>query len=436
MTLALPVVVSQLGQIVVQLVDNAMVGRLGAVELSGVSLAGTIVFLFFTLAMGLAMGLTPLVGEVFARGNYRLAASYLQNSLFTYVGVGMLITTMLFAFIPVIHHLGQPQEVVEMAIPYYCYISLSIIPYMLYAVFKQFLEGLGNTKVAMLIVITANCVNILFNWILIYGKWGFPEMGAAGAGCSTLISRILMPLMMIAYFYYKDSFRRYFAFFRRSEFGWTRIKALFKVGLPISGQMLMETSIFAISSIMMGWISTEAIAANQIVTVISNVAFMAIIGVGSAITICVSHAYGRKDFGQIRRYAVTGYRICLTWNTFTICMIIGLRHYIPMIFSTDQQVIDLASYLLIFVAFFQIPDGMQIISIGVLRGIQDVKIIMYVALVSYFLVGMSCGYLLAFVAGMQSAGLWTGVIIGLAMASTLLFVRYRSQLRRLGASVS
>lgn len=432
MTLALPVVASQLGQILVQLVDNSMVGHLGAVELSSVSFAGTIMFLFLTVAMGVAMGLTPLVGEVYARNNYRLAASYMQNALVTYTAIGLIFTGLLFAFIPVMSYLGQPEEVVEMAIPYYIYISLSVIPFMLYSVFKQFLEAIGNTKVAMVIVIAVNCVHIFSNWLLIYGKWGFPEMGTTGAGISTLVSRSLMPLMIIAYFFYKDSFRRYFSFFSRSNFDWIRVKALFRVGLPISGQMLMEGSIFAVSSIMMGWIGTEAIAANQIVTVVANVAFMVIIGIGSAITICVSHSYGRKDFAQIRRYAVTGYRICLVWNTFTLLAIIGLRHYIPMFFTDDAGVLNLASYLLIFIALFQIFDGMQVISIGVLRGIQDVKIITLVAFVSYFLVGLSSGYLLAFWAGMESAGLWIGVIIGLALASTLLFIRYRRQMRRLG----
>lgn len=204
LNLAVPVVLSQIGQLVVQFVDNAMVGRLGAVPLAGVAFGGNIFFFLFIFGIGLAMGLTPIVGEQYAQGKHRKSASFLQNSVILYTVLGIVICAIQFAVIPLFSHMGQPEEVIEAGLPYYRYLAWSMIPLMLYSAFKQFLEGVGNTKVAMVITIVSNVVNVIFNYLLIYGKFGFPEMGAAGAGLSTLISRILTPVLIIGYFMWKS----------------------------------------------------------------------------------------------------------------------------------------------------------------------------------------------------------------------------------------
>lgn len=428
--LALPVILSQAGQTLVQLVDNAMVGQLGALPLASVSFGGAVFFMLFILGMGLTFGLTPLVGEMYSTSNHRKSASYLQNSILLYGGVGVVICLAAFSVIPMMHHMGQSPEVVEMAIPYYQYIAWSVIPFMIFAAFKQFLEGIGNTKVAMAIIILSNAINIVFNWLLIYGNWGFPAMGAAGAGLATLISRILTPILIILYFYKSDSFNRYFSFFRWSNFSWTHIKSLLKVGYPISGQMFMEGGAFALTGIMMGWIGTVELAGNQIANTVSNVAFMILLGISSSTTICVSHAYGRRNYLEIKRYAAAAYRLGLMWNCITAAIFIAFRNYIPMIFTSDPEVISLASQLLVFVAIFQVSDGLQANSIGILRGIQDVKPIMLIAFISYIVINLPVGYLLAFTLNMGPAGLWIGLTFGLAIAAILLNARYRKQLRR------
>lgn len=424
LALAAPVVLSQVGQVTVQLIDNAMVGRLGALPLAAVSFGGTVFFMVFILAMGLTMGLTPLVGEAFSQRKHREAASYLQNSMLLYGVVGVLALLLLRSGIPLMYHFGQPSEVVDMAIPYFNYLAWSIVPFMIFASFKQFLEGIGNTKVNMVIIITSNLVNILFNYLLIYGNWGFPEMGAAGAGLATMISRICAPVMVIAYFYYKKNFRRYFSFFSWANFRAKWVKPLFGVGAPIALQMFMEGSAFALTSLMMGWIGMVEIAANQIALAISNFAFMIVVGISAATTIRVSHAYGRGNLRELKKATNASFHISLAWNTITALMFVTLRHYIPLIFISDPEVVELASYLLLFVAAFQFSDGLQSIAIGALRGIQDVNMVMLIAFISYIVINLPLGYFCAFGLGIGAGGLWIGFNVGLTVAAVLLISRF------------
>lgn len=432
--LALPVMLTQLGQVVVQLCDNMMVGRLGALPLAGVSFGGTVFFIIFALAIGFTLGLTPLVGELFAQNRKEEVVGYLQNSIVLYLTMGVIFVALLLAAVPLMHYLGQPEEVVEVAIPYFKYLAWSVLPFMLFASFKQFLEGIGNTKVAMTIVVISNALNILLNWVFIFGKFGAPELGAAGAGLSTLIARSVTPVMMIAYFLSKKEFRSYFDYFSwRKMMGLSRegnhyCKELFRVGLPIAGHLTLENSAFCITSLMMGWIGTVEIAANQITTTMANVAFMMVVGIGSATTILTSHAYGARDRAQIKAVSRASYTVGLAWNTITALSFILLRNHIPLLFTNDPEVVRTASMLLIFCGLFQFSDGLQCISTGLLRGIKDVAVILRIALVAYVIINVPLGYLLCFVVGWGAPALWVGFIAGLTIAAVLLIRRFRRQL--------
>lgn len=430
LNLAFPVILSQAGQIMVQLVDNAMVGHLGAEPLAGVSFANSVFFMLFVLGTGMSLGLTPLVGEMYSVSNYRKSAAYLQNSILFYglMGIGIFLMAMIVR--PFMWYMGQTPEVVAQAVPYFTYVAISVIPFMVFASFKQFLEGIGNTKVAMAIIITSNVVNIIFNWLLIYGHFGFPEMGAAGAGLSTLISRILTPILIIWYFYKRDSFYRYFTLFKKENFSWQTIRSLVRVGSPIALQMFMEGSAFALTGIMMGWVGTVEMAGNQVASVISNLAFMIILGIGSAVTICVSHAYGQRNWLEIRRYAGTAYRLGLIWNVITALVFISLRYIIPLLFTSDERVIDMAAHFLVFVAIFQISDGLQANSVAIMRGIQNVKPIMVISFISYILISLPLGYFLTFHTAVGASGLWIGLIVGLSVAAVLYNASYRRRMKQ------
>ena len=432
--LALPVMLTQLGQVIVQLCDNMMVGRLGALPLAGVSFGGTVFFIIFALAIGFTLGLTPLVGELFAQNRKEECAGYLQNSIALYLTLGVVFVAMLQAAVPLMHFLGQPEEVVEVAIPYFRYLAWSVLPFMLFASFKQFLEGIGNTKVAMAIVVISNALNIFLNWVFIFGKLGAPELGAAGAGLATLIARSVTPVIMIAYFLSKREFRSYIGYFSWpkmlgvSRAGNHYCKELFRVGLPIAGHLTLENSAFCITSLMMGWIGTVEIAANQITTTMANVAFMMVVGIGSATTILTSHAYGARDREQIKAVSRASYTVGLAWNSFTALSFILLRNHIPLLFTDDPEVVRTAATLLVCCGLFQFSDGLQCISTGLLRGIKDVAVILRIALVAYVVINVPLGYLLCFVVGWGAPALWVGFIAGLTIAAILLMRRFRHQL--------
>jgi MATE family multidrug resistance protein len=430
LTLAVPVVLSQVGQLVVQFVDNAMVGHLGALPLAGVAFGGNIFFFLFIFGIGLAMGTTPLVGEMFSQGRHRHSAAFLKNSIWLYLSIGVVICAVQFATIPLFGYMGQPAEVIEQAIPYYRYLAWSMIPLMLFAAFKQFLEGVGNTRVAMVIVIVSNVVNVIFNYLLIYGKGGFPEMGAAGAGLSTLISRVLTPVLVIGYFFWNNSLRRYLVFYNAQPFSRTKIRELLAVGVPISAQMTLEGGAFALTGVMMGWFGTVALASNQIAVTMSNMAFLIVLSIGSAVTIRTSHQFGVQNFGGIRRVASASVRIAVAWNAFTALLFISCRNLLPQIFTTDPDVIALTGKLLVFVGIYQFSDGLQVIFMSLLRGMQDVKATSIVAFLSYIVVDLPIGYLLGFVLGFGPEGIFMGYIFGLTLAAVLLGTRYRRIVRR------
>ena len=300
--LALPVVLSQVGQILVQFADNAMVGQFGGddpLPLAAVSFGGAVFFILFVTGMGLTLGLTPLVGERFAQGDKRGAADYLKNAMIFYSVLGFLIAAVQLAVIPLMYRMGQPAEVVDLAIPYYRLMAFSMPAVMLFFAFKQFLEGVGNTVVSMVIVVGCNLMNVVLNWVFIFGHCGFEAMGATGAGVATLISRIAMPLVAIWYFYRRKRLREYAALLPEVRYSRRSVRQLVRMGVPISGQMFLEASAFVLTSIMMGWFDAVAISANQIALTMGNFAFMIVTAVGAATTIRISHCYGARRFDEL-----------------------------------------------------------------------------------------------------------------------------------------
>ena len=436
--LALPVVLTQLGQILTQVADNLMVGRYGGddpVPLAAVSFGGAVFFILFIAAIGIALGMTPLVGELYAQGDREKSAGLLQNGILFYTLLGFAMAAVQYAVIPLMYHLGQPVEVVDMAIPYYKMLVFSMPFVMLFFAFKQFLEGVGNTKVEMVVTIIANLANIGFNAVFIYGRFGLPEMGAEGAGLGTLLSRIIAPILMIGYFYNRHKYRGYLDGFSPRNYSVKTIRTLLRMGLPISLQMFLEASAFVGTSIMMGWLSKTAISANQIAMTLGNCAFMIVTSIGAATTIRISHCYGARSLKELTLAAKASYHLVIAWNLFAAITFISLCNVIPTFFTTNAEVIDLASKLILLIAVYQLADGIQNVSVGILRGIQDVKIIMPIAFLSYIVFNLPVGYLLGFTLGMGAQGLILGFTVGLTTAAVLLIVRYRRDIRRWKAGI-
>ncbi|MFI3286107.1 MAG: MATE family efflux transporter [Rikenellaceae bacterium] len=432
--LALPVVLSQLGQVIVQLADNIMVGNYGgddALPLAAASFGGSVFFLIYIASMGLTFGITPIVGELFVQGRMKEASKYLGNSIVLFPFVGLLAMILQFSIIPLMSYMGQPEEVVTMAIPYYKTLVWSMIPIMLFFVFKQFLEGIGNTHTTMYIVILCNGVNIFLNYILINGMWGAPELGVLGAGLATLASRVLQMVIIFLFFIAVKRFRAYFDGFKFKDLKRADSIKLIKIGAPISSQIFFECSAFVISGIIIGYFGANVIGANQIGVSLMNCAFMIVLAIGSATTIRISHCYGSGEHERMKVASNAACHLAFVWNSITALIFISMRGVLPQLFTTNSEMIELASTLLIFIALFQISDGIQCIGIGILRGMQDVKIILPISVFSYWVLNIPVGCLCAFTLGMGPQGLYIGFLVGLTTAAILLHRRIARSQRRM-----
>ena len=428
--LAMPIALSQLGYIVVQFADNAMVGSYGGddpLPLSAVSFGVMMSFVMFSLSMGVCLGMTPIVGEHFARGEYRRTAHYLQSSLVAFPLLGLLLMAMQLLSIPLLYRLGQPVEVVDMAVPYYRLMAYSLPAIMLYGSFRQFLEGIGNTVTPMVLALATNVVNIVLNWIFIYGNCGCEAMGVYGAGLATLIARWMLPVLAILYFIIKPKYRDYLKLFSRGVNYLKDSWRLLSIGVPLAGQMLLEGSAFIVTSIMMGWFGAEALAANQVAMTYGNAAFMLTIALGSAATIRVSHCYGLGDHKQMRDVIVSSTHLSALWGAIVFVLFIVLRDTLPRVFTPSSDIIAQASIMMIWVGVYQISDAVQGTLIGVLRGVQDVKIIAALSFVAYIVLNIPVGYLCAFTFGFGSTSLLIGYVVGLSTAAIAYGVRvYRN----------
>ena len=425
---------TQVGQILVQFADNVMVGRYGgedALPLAAVSFGSGVFFLFFIAAIGITFGLTPVIGELYAQKRLKRSAELFQSGIQLYFTVGLATSLLLHLFTPALYELGQPKEVVDMAIPYYRYLMLSMPFMMLFFSSKQFLEGVGNTKVQMVMTIICNSLNILLNWIFIYGKFGFSDMGAEGAGLATFISRAILPFAMFGYMLQNRKYKIYFSEFNLIRLRFGDHKRLLKIGIPISTQVFLESSAFVITAIMMGWFNTVAISANQIVTTMTNTTFSILLSVGIAVTIRISHNFGLRNIEQIKLSTISSYHIAIAWSIISAAGLYLLRYPIARLFTSNAEVIELTAQMMPFVALFQISDCLQNVSVGILRGLQEVKIIMPIAFISYILLNLPVGYLLGFTLGMGPSGLILGYLVGLSSAAIFMIIHIRKKIRGL-----
>ncbi len=434
--LAIPVALSQLGYIATTFADNAMVGAYGGADttpLSAVSFGGIIGYIIYFFGLGITLGITPLVGEIFVRGDRLGSARYLQSAILLYSVLGVVLATLQWSLSPLLYHLGQPTDVVDMAVPYYRLMALTLPPTMLFGAFKQFLEGVGNTKVAMAILVSTNMMNILFNWVFIFGHWGFAPMGVFGAGLATLIARILNPVLIIAYFVCVRKFREYLSLFSRAADMLRHSVTLLKMGLPIAGQMVLESSAWVVTSVMMGGFGSTAISANQIGVTYGNCTFMLVLSLGSAATIRVSHCLGLRDFAQMRKTISATLQMAVAWNIIVSTCFVAFRRYLPMAFSDNDDVVALAAQMIVLFALYQIPDAIQCMLVGVLRGLKDVRPIAYISFAAYIAINIPVGYLFAFTFGLGARGLIYGYVFGLSTAAVLYSLRVRSTLHKISA---
>ncbi len=422
--LALPIMAGQLGQITVYLADNIMVGRLGAVSLAAVSFAVALIAVPIVIGMGIAFALPPLVSEADGAGEKKKISQYFKHSLLVNIGIGILSCAVMLLCLPFLHLFGQQPEVVEIARGYIYYSAWAMIPMMIFLTFRSYAEGMSETMPPMIAMIAGNVINIILNYIFIYGKFGMPALGVDGAALSSLVARISMLVILIAILLNWKDLWKYINECNFTKYQRPIFKKIFTLGVPTSMQMFFEISAFSGAALIMGMVSSDAQAAHQIAINLSSITFMICTGLAMASTIRVGNQLGKKDYSALRDAGISAFlQVALIMGVFSVLFVL-LRHVMPLIYIDDEVVIGIASTLLIYAAIFQIPDGLQVAALAALRGIQDVKKPTLITFFSYYIFGIPISYFASLHWGMGATGVWLGLLVGLFISASLLIYRF------------
>ncbi|TDE18270.1 MATE family efflux transporter [Dyadobacter psychrotolerans] len=429
--LALPIIIGELAQMALHLIDSAMVGAISYKQLAAAALVINAMNIPFVIGIGMTISVSQMVSLAHGRSDAKLVSHYLFNGFILCALTALIISLTLVFGKDLLYHLGQDPEVVKLAMPFMQLMGISIIPMLLFMTLKQFADGLEYTRTAMILSLAGMPLNILLNWLLIYGNWGFPRLELAGAGWATLITRSCMFLALLVIILKHKTFSKYIAVSKNQWFvkGQT-MRELLHIGVPSSLQIGMEAGAFAISGIIIGTLGAVAQASHQIALSCASFTFMVSMGLAQAGSIRVSNAFGRNDWGKIFLIGKSTVYTALGYGIFCAIAFSVFRYQLPKAFNDNAEVLQLAALLLLFAAVFQISDSTQAISAGLLRGIKDVKTPTILIGIAYWVVGIPVGYLLAFHFNMGAAGMWLGLILGLTLASAFLMMRFFKMSKR------
>ena len=428
--LAYPVIIGMIGHTLVGFVDNAMVGQLGTSELAAISLGNSFVFLAMAFGIGFSTAITPLIAESDAKKNKSNTKSILSNGILVCIFLGAVLTIIVLIAKPIIYYMGQSEEVVNLAYPYITFVAISLFPLIIFQSFKQFSDGLSFTKIAMISTVIANLINVVINYILIYGKFGFPKLELVGAGIGTLISRFIMVLIIIYLIKSNPKINQYLNKLFHLNYSSTITKKIINLGYPSALQMMFEVGFFISGIWVCGIIGINYQAANQIALNLSSLTFMVALGLSVAATIRIGNQKGLNDYKNLKRIAISIFLITVLIELIFALIFIIFSDLLPWLYLENNnnfdvlETVSLASKLLIIVALFQIFDGIQIVAQGALRGIQDVKIPSMICFLSYIIFGVPIMIYLGLYTDLKAIGVWIGFLIGLMIASILLSIRF------------
>jgi len=427
--LAYPVVIGQLGHMMLGVVDSLMVGRLGAVYLAASSLVNGLILLILVLGIGMSVALTPLVAIAKGSEKHDECGIILRQGLLVNLIFSFLLVIVIYFLADLVYYLDQPIEVAQYAESYLKILNISIIPFMLFQTYKQFSEGLSFTKPPMVILVVSNLVNAFGNWVLIYGNLGFPKMELDGAGYASLMTRIFMAIAIFLYIRNAKSFKEFDPSLKFKSINMPIIKKIVNLGIPGGFQMFFEVGGFSFAAIMVGWIGVNQLAAHQIALNLASITFMVGLGISISATIRIGNFLGKRDLAGIKKAGFTAlFLVTLIMGSFGLLFFI-FRNYLPTLYINDLEVIKIASSLIIIAAIFQIVDGLQVVGVGILRGLTDLKAPMFISFVAYWIIGLPVAYLLGFVFQFGVEGIWVSFIVGLSLAAIFFFLRFRKFLK-------
>lgn len=419
--LGFPIVVGQIGMIIMGFADTIMIGHHTLPELASASFVNGVIYLFIVFGQGFSYGLTPIVGGHYGRKEYSKAGQALKGSILANVLVGAIITVSLLVIYFSLGSMGLPIELIPSIKPYFAVLTISIFFIMLFNAFKQFADGITDTQISMWLLIGGNLLNIAGNYLLIYGHFGFPQMGLLGAGISTLFARVVMVIIFMGIFFRSKRYSLYLKGFYNLPINKVLLHKLNALGWPIAFQMGMETAAFSLSTVMIGWLGTISLAAHQITLTISQICYMVYYGLGTAISIRVSYFKGIGDCFNVRQTAFCGFRLMMFLGLITSSFVVLFRNYWGAIFTNSEEVSKMVNLLMFPLLIYQFGDGLQITFANSLRGISRVKPMMYIAFFAYFVVSLPLGYLFGFVFGWGVIGVWMAFPFGLTTAGLLYY---------------
>ncbi len=438
--LAAPVILGMLGHTFVSFVDNIMVGQLGTAELAAVSLGNSFMFIAMSIGIGFSTAITPLVAEADAAGNFSNGESSFKHGLVLCTILSVLLFLTVFIAKPLLYFMKQPVEVVELALPYLNLVAFSLIPLIVFQAFKQFSDGLSMTRYPMYATVLANIVNVILNYALIFGKLGCPQLGIVGAAYGTLISR----LIMVAYLWWlltkKEKSKSYVTHIKFFVLDRAMVKKVINLGFPSALQMFFEVAIFTAAIWLSGLLGKNPQAANQIALNLSSMTFMVAMGLSVASMIRVGNQKGLHQYFELRRIAFSIFLLAVILAFCFGAVFFVFHDDLPKLyvglddsknFIDNMEVITIAAKLMIAAAIFQISDSIQVVVLGALRGLQDVKMPTLITFISYWIIGFPISYFLGKENAYGSFGIWLGLLAGLTIAAILLFIRFNYLTKKL-----
>ncbi|MDP5199654.1 MATE family efflux transporter [Flavobacterium sp. DG2-3] len=438
--LAYPVILGMVGHTLIGIVDNIMVGKIGSTELAAVSLGNSMIFIAMSLGIGFSTAITPIVAEGDAEKNDTKIRSAFHHGLFLCTILGLVLFTVIMFAKPIMELLNQPADVIVLAKPYLGWVAFSLIPLVMYQGYKQFADGMSLTKYSMYAMVMANVLHVAINYVLIYGIWIFPEMGIIGAALGTVISRIFLVMFMHIMLSRREDLKRFFKGFSFNEIKKATIKKIISIGFPSAMQMLFEVVLFTASIWLCGNIGKTSQAANQIALSLASLTFMFAMGLSVTSMIRVSNQRGLMDYKKLIVVARSIFLLAIILETVFAIFFIVFHEYLPNIFLNmentgqildNEEVIGIASKLLLIAAVFQISDGVQVVVLGALRGLQDVKVPMYITFVAYWVIGFPISYYLGEHTELKAQGVWIGLLAGLTAAAISLYIRFHYLTKKL-----
>lgn len=431
--LAYPVMIGMLGHTFVQFVDNVMVGQLGTAELAAISLGNSFVFIGMSIGIGFSQAITPLIAEADGAKKDKDISGIFEHSFLICIILGIVLFLLVFLNRNLLYSMNQPVEVVELASPYLFWVSFSLISIVTFQSFRQFADGLSFTRAAMYSTLVGNTINVILNFVLIFGFWIFPKLGVEGAAIGTLISRLCMLTFIIFYLKLHKKLSKYLKRFFPTKVEIERVKKILYLGLPSALHSFFEVAFFISAVWMSGFIGKNSQAANQIALNLSSMTYMVALGVGVAAMIRVGNQRGMMNFRKLREVAISTLLLIIIIDFFFCLIFLIFNDLLPLLYldpsdpsnlNDVNEVLNIASKLLIVAGVFQLFDGIQAVVLGALRGMQDVNKPAIIIFFSYGILGFPISYFLGFHTSLAIVGIWIGLLSGLFFSSLFLFLRF------------